>query len=245
MPRKLTPNPEVGQRFHRLVVLARVEDSKNKWLCVCDCGNQSIARKHHLLNGKHKSCGCLQKEAAKAAKTTHGKSAKAGLYSIWMNIKSRTTNPNVNCFHRYGGRGISMCSEWFNSFEAFSAGVGERPPGMTLDRTNNDGNYEPGNVRWVPHRTNCLNKSDKVVITAFGLPLQLHEWEEITGICRELIRDRVRNRKWFSEDSVATQPGGRRFSRLPPDDLYRTQILETLRARYIPPDSSAQPAVAS
>jgi hypothetical protein len=211
MPRKPTPDPTPGQKIHRLTVIEKVSHRPSKWRCLCDCGNESIAIKYHLLNDKHKSCGCIQKEVARRLKTTHGEGGTS-LHGIWMNIKSRTTNPNVRCYPRYGGRGIRMDPKWQASFESFKNDVGPRPEGMTLDRIDNDGNYEPGNVRWVPHQVNCRNRSKKTVVTAFGRTLQLYQWTEITGVGPELIRDRMKHRKWSTEDLVATQPNGRRFS---------------------------------
>jgi hypothetical protein len=226
MARKIIPDPQAGQKIHRLTILEKVQGSRDKWRCLCECGKESVARKHHLLNDLHKSCGCYQVEVARERGLTHGQ-AKTSLHRIWMNIKSRTTNPKVPCYPRYGGRGISMCPEWFNSFEAFSLGVGPRVPGMTLDRINNDGNYEPGNVRWVPHRVNCQNRSRKTVVTAFGLTLQLHQWQKLTGVGSELIRDRLVNRRWLPEDTVATPPKSTRFLQMP-NDSYKDSVMRRI-----------------
>ena len=225
MALKRAPDPVIGQRFHRLTVKGQLD--RRRWLCICDCGRESIAHKQHLLDNKHKSCGCLQEGVASRNGTVHGLS-KTPLHRIWCNIKSRTTNPKVNCYPRYGGRGIRMCDEWFNSFEAFAKGVGERPLGMTLDRINNDGHYEPGNVRWVPHRVNCRNRSRKTVVTAFGRTLQLFEWTQITGVESELIRNRIKNQRWPPEDTVATLSNCTRFTLLPDSDPRKVEVLKRL-----------------
>jgi hypothetical protein len=145
----------VGQRFGLLTVLARVGSAKNRvlWQCACDCGRTDIVTNGNLLQrGKKKSCGCAIGEMISAAKRTHGQKGSGGptqVYRAWLGIKQRCLNPRYPDWHNYGGRGITVCERWADSFEAFYADVGDPPgPDLSIDRINNDGNYEPGNVRW-------------------------------------------------------------------------------------------------
>ena len=141
-----------GQRFGRLVVIERAGSryGHSAWLCKCDCGNTIVATASNL-KGRTTSCGCYQREAAARAKTKHGK-AHTKIHYIWLAMKKRCFNENSSQFKDWGGRGITVCDEWKNDFQAFYDYVSKLPhfgeAGYSLDRINNDGNYEPNNVRW-------------------------------------------------------------------------------------------------
>jgi hypothetical protein len=155
-----------GQLFGRLKVLKRHgrKHGHTTWVCVCSCGNKCVKIATHLVNGLSRSCGCLRSEVASRsgkANTTHG-NAKHGLgikpsktYRTWRAMKVRCLNANHTHYDRYGGRGISVCARWLNSFENFLADMGERPDGLSL---NNDGNYEPSNCRWASAREQGQNR---------------------------------------------------------------------------------------
>ena len=139
-----------GKRFGRLVV-ERYTGSvgkKSKWQCVCDCGNRTIVNGQSLTRLATRSCGCLFREIVGARFKSHGKRYTPE-YNTWCGMRQRCLNPNTTRWADYGGRGIKVCDRWMHDFPAFLADVGQRPsPRHSLNRVNNDGDYEPGNVRW-------------------------------------------------------------------------------------------------
>lgn len=162
-----------------------------RWVCLCKCGNFALIDVGALPSGHTKSCGCIQRQKSKDFLTTHGKS-RAPEYLIWSEMKSRCSNPNGKYYKNYGGRGIRVCDEW-KSFESFFSYVGPRPtPFHTIDRIDNNGNYEPGNVRWATRRQQNANQRRSVTYTVDGKTECLSEWARISGICSNTIRHRIK-----------------------------------------------------
>jgi hypothetical protein len=139
-----------GMKFGRLTVIEPGE-KEYFWNCICECGNKTSTYAYQLVDGTTKSCGCLSHEliAEKSFKHGHDKRGETTkTYWCWQAMIQRCTNENREDYKNYGGRGIKVCDRWLNSFEDFLADVGESPEGLSIDRINNDGNYEPGNTRW-------------------------------------------------------------------------------------------------
>lgn len=155
-----------GKRFGRLTVLCLDHKKPRKdggnilfWLCKCDCGNEVVVRGDNLRSGNTISCGCFARENTSNIKKTHGKT-NTKLYGIWENIKSRILNKNDVAYPNYGGRGLTICSEWLNDFMSFynwsiQNGYSEN---LTIDRINNNKGYYPDNCRWVGYHIQASNR---------------------------------------------------------------------------------------
>jgi len=140
----------IGQRFGKLLVESfdSALGGRNRWKCICDCGGTSVSNTSDLKSGHSSSCGCVRKERHLKAITTHGMTHSSEFYT-WNHMKNRCTNPNSDDYKYYGERGISVCVRWLNSFENFFSDMGYKPtPQHTIERKNNDGNYEPSNCVW-------------------------------------------------------------------------------------------------
>ena len=153
-----------GRRFGRLLVLERAGSDawkQARWLSRCDCSVKKIVNAYDLVSGQTKSCGCLKREVAKQRATKHGYATGRKLspeYHCWASIKARCLNPKNRAFKYYGARGITVCERWRESFTAFLADMGPRPPGTSIHRIDNDGNYEPGNCIWATRAEHETNK---------------------------------------------------------------------------------------
>lgn len=175
-----------GQKFGRLTALHRIHNTKGrtKWLCVCDCGNIKEVLQGHLSSGHTNSCGCSHIE--------HGK-CDTRLYYIYDNIKQRCSNANHPDYPNYGARGIKICDERLHDFQAFyewamSNGYKDN---LTIDRINNNGNYEPNNCRWVDRKQQARNRRSNRNFTINGETHCLSEWCEIYNVDYSTVQSRL------------------------------------------------------
>lgn len=177
-----------GKKFGRLTVLERTEEkgsrSEIKWQCKCDCGNVVIVRGQYLRSGATKSCGCYHREQTSKATKIHGLKHER-LYRIWKNMKSRCYCVNKPDYHRYGGRGIEVCSEWKENYLAFREWALKNgyEENLSIDRIDFNKNYEPSNCRWTTQRVQARNR-EMAEYNKFGVP----------GVCMINGKYRVRLR---------------------------------------------------
>lgn len=206
-----------GKRHNRWMVLgpASTRNRHKYWLCRCDCGVVKAVSQCHLLSGKSFSCGCFRSDVIRATAhtwaRTHGLT-KTATYRAWSQAKTRCSNPRDRNYADYGGRGISMCSRWANSFEAFLADVGESPgKAYSIDRINNNGNYEPGNVRWATDLQQAQNKRGVRAVEINGEIACVAEWCRHLGIPRARVWSRL-HKGWSPAEALTLPLRGRRSS---------------------------------
>lgn len=200
-----------GRRFGRLMVLGstRRKPTYKKgvaWLCHCDCGNTAVVMAGNLRSGHSRSCGCLSVETARVESTTHGMS-DTRLYHIWRSMIQRCEDLGCAAYTNYGGRGISVCEEWRRDFKAFHDHVsmlehyGKK--GYSLDRINNNGNYEPGNVKWSTVGEQVRNTRANIHLTHDGKTQCVSDWAREMGMPRGTLRKRL-HLGWPTERALMT-----------------------------------------
>lgn len=197
-----------GQKFGRLMVVERVGTIRGQaaWRCECDCGNTTIVPSHDLKRGSTKSCGCYAAELSRQRLETHGLT-KTRIFRTWTSMISRCSNDRCfQAFSSYGGRGISVCDEWKNDFVKFyewsiNNGYSEN---LTIDRIDNDGNYEPSNCRWASHKVQANNRRITRHLTLMGETKSISEWAELYGIKYNTIWCRLQD-GWNDEKAVTAK----------------------------------------
>jgi len=151
------------------------------WLCKCECGNEIKLASGAI--GTTKSCGCYQKEKVGSINKRHGEANKTKENKLWFSIKQRCYNPNNISYKDYGGKGITVCDRWLNSYEDFLSDIGRAPtPNHSIDRINVFGNYEPGNCKWSNSKEQNNNRKSNVILEHNGVRLTMKQWSEKLGI---------------------------------------------------------------
>lgn len=201
----------VGRKFNMLTVIR--EDGKDKngrimWLCKCDCGNYHRTSSKYLLNGDSTSCGCRRTEILKKQSELTATHRMTGtrIHGIWLGMKHRCENPKNSSYKNYGGRGIKVCAEWqtFINFYNWSITNGYAED-LTIDRINNDGNYEPSNCRWIDRKSQSNNTRKNHYLTYKGQTKSMSEWADIIGINYSTLRARINNYNWTVERALETR----------------------------------------
>lgn len=188
----------IGKKFGNLTVLEKSEKVKNDvitYKCLCDCGNITYVRGYHLCSGHTKSCGCLHRK--------HGKT-NTRLYVTWDNMKARCYRKHNAYYKNYGGRGIAVCEEWKNDFKAFyewsiANGYTDK---LTLDRIDNNGNYEPSNCRWIDMKQQARNRRSNKIYTINGKTHCLAEWCEIYNMSYDKVKQRLNKLNWSIDKAL-------------------------------------------
>lgn len=195
------PKDISNQKFGRLLALniSYIKDGAY-WNCKCDCGNICIVYGARLRNGVTKSCGCI-------VETRKGLSTSP-TYRTYQSMIQRCYDNKVPHYNRYGGKGITVCEEWRNSFEKFKEDMGERPLNKTIDRIDSSLGYFKENCRWLTPKEQAYNKKSGCFIEAFGQKLRLMEWAEKTGICWGTIRKRIFDLNWEPETALTKKVNG-------------------------------------
>lgn len=203
-----TPNAiiRVGDRFGRLVALSeghmvqRAAQTQRFIPVRCDCGSEKDVRASSLKDGVSTSCGCFKRELLAANATMlakHGhsrKDRKTPEYRSWCSMKSRCSNPNVERYPLYGGRGITVCEQWQgkDGFANFVAHMGLRPDGMSIERRDTNGDYEPGNCYWAGPKVQANNTTRNRILECGGRSMTIAQWSEGTGIKAATIHRRIK-----------------------------------------------------
>jgi hypothetical protein len=188
-----------GDRYGSLTVFARATENYRgnaQWMCRCDCGRVKTYLGMDLKKGKLRSCGCKNPSII----ANHGMSGTP-THLAWISMRQRCNNPNSTAFADYGGRGIKVCDRWQESFANFVADMGVRPPRHSLERIENNGNYEPGNCRWATQRDQMNNRRCNRFIEIDGKRQTLAQWLRETGMTGERFFDRVKH-GWSVEDAI-------------------------------------------
>lgn len=190
-----------GKKFNRLLVISESSKRDNsgttQWNCRCECGSELTVRGINLRNGNTKSCGCYNREMKAAicrSRTQHGLTGTP-TYQTWQNMLRRCNVPRSDKYPIYGGRGIKVCEQW-HKFSNFLRDMGEKPIKMTIDRINNNGNYEKSNCRWASSRDQSNNTRRNHIIEYNGQRKTLEEWSRFLKIPRNTIKNRINLLGW-------------------------------------------------
>ena len=199
-------NNILGNTYGKLTVIAESESIRSRaaWLCKCECGNTKIIQGTSLISGRTKSCGCYQAEAVKRSNSKHELSYSSE-YGIYKSMIQRCTNPKNKSYCNYGGKGITICKEWLDSFEQFYEDMGPKPnKNSSIERIDYNGNYEPSNCKWEGYVVQGRNKSStklslikaREIRSKYSKGASLTELGKEYGVTKQTIYSVVNNKTW-------------------------------------------------
>lgn len=185
-----------GKRFGRLTAirLSHRTIKHSFWLCRCECGVERVVPLNALRRGAWQSCGCQKRETAGKASITHGLTRgrkRPPEYAAWCGMRNRCYNPRVSSYPHYGGRGITVCKAWRESFEQFLADMGPRPPGLSIERKDNNGPYSPANCIWATRQAQGSNKRNSKFLTINGKRMPIAAACALLGIPLKVMYQRI------------------------------------------------------
>lgn len=196
-----------SRTFGRLTVIERAGSAPNgrvRWKCRCECGNTRLVPANNLQSGNTTSCGCWNRENAINKATTHGLSNTTEYY-VWCSMIQRCEDPNCKSYPNYGGRGISVCERWRTHFPLFLADLGRRPtPWHTLERRDNDADYEPNNCCWATRNEQNNNQRKTLLLCWRGQRHTIREWSDKIPMSYHALRHRIQ--QGWSVHRALTQP---------------------------------------
>lgn len=198
---------KIGDRYGFLTVTNRVQNvnlRQSRWICECDCGQDTQVYGHHLRTGNVRSCGCNRLAAMALANSTHGLT-QSRTYHSWNMMKQRCRNPKAKDYKKYGGRGITVCDRW-STFTNFLADMGLRPDDATLDRIDNDGSYTPDNCRWATGIEQQANRAVTQMLSFDCETKPLSEWARDADLPYKTVYMRLTRYGWTPAQALGREP---------------------------------------
>lgn len=197
----------IGEKFGRLTVVEeapryiapKTGKPSRRWRCKCDCGGETVTAAKKLRNGHTTSCGCAWRDSI--TKHGHQVGKKTPTYLSWDGMMQRCKNPNHGKFYLYGGRGIRVCKRWAK-FENFLADMGRRPDGMTLDRINGMGDYEPNNCRWATPKQQQRNMRRNHIVEFRGRFMSIAEAADLAGVSNNALYPLINNHRMSIDEAI-------------------------------------------
>lgn len=219
MPIRTNETMIVNGRLKQVGLSFRSSKKRRSAVFLCNCGNRNVILLESVSEGKTTSCGCLKSESSSARLIKHG-NAKRGqaspAWATWQAMRRRCADPNSNRWDMYGGRGITVCERWRESFEAFLEDMGPRPDGCSIDRIDNNKGYSKENCRWASVSEQARNRKSSVLIEFNGKTQCITEWSEEVGIGFATLYQRLK--KGWSVEKALTHPVRVRRKEIPCDE---------------------------